>query len=152
MSRRAGQLVSGQMKNNSLTFQILIVQIWLLQLLAYFMPTPFIIDVPFEKTLNCFGHGSLLTSLPSSYSLLLDIFQRLVFLVSTIGMFFFKIWGRRLFLIWWIYSCCMTLLIGSRLATPLQGFLGIAMNTLDGAVLALAFLSPLSKEFGVRTP
>jgi hypothetical protein len=125
-------------------FQILIVVAWFLQLLSYFLPIPsWYVDPTFNKLMAYDGYGSVLSlDVPFLYS-----FPLWGFLIATVGMFFFQNWGRYLYLALWGYGWCSTLLFGIRLALPAQGFLSIALATLDGAILALVFLSPLRAAF-----
>lgn len=130
-------------------FQTLIVAAWLLQLLAYLLPIPsWYSDSKFAKVAAYDGYGSFL-----SFDIPLVATAPLWgFLLATIGLFFFQNWGRYLYLALWLYGWTTTLLFGVRVALPAQGFLSMALGTLDGAILALAFLSPLRAAFSAVPP
>lgn len=126
------------------TFQILIATAWLLQLFSYVLPIQsWYADPVSSRIMSVDGYGAALSlGIP-----FLNTFPLWAFLFATIGMFFFRNWGRYLYLALWTYGLCSTLLFGIRVILPLQGFLGMALGTLDGAILALAFLSPLRAAF-----
>lgn len=130
-------------------FQILIGVAWLLQLLNYLLPIPsWYADPTFAKLMAYDGYGSFFRfNVP-----LLNTFPLWAFLFATVGLFFFQNWGRYLYLALWLYDWLSTLLFGIRLALPAQGFLGMALGTLDGAILALIFLSPLRAAFTAVLP
>ena len=130
-------------------FQILVVASWLLQLLGYILPiASWYSDPTFSKLMAFDGYGSLLSiDVPFLYALPLWSF-----LIATIGLFFFHNWGRYLFLALWVYGWCSTLVFGVRLILPIQGFLSMAGGTIDGAILALVFLSPLRAAFTIVAP
>jgi len=125
-------------------FQLLVVIAWLLQLLLYVLPIPSWYANPyFSKIMAVDGYGSALSlDVP-----LLNVLPLWGFFLATVGLFFFQNWGRYLYLALWIYGWCSTLLLGVRVALPAQGFLGMALGTIDGAILALIFLSPLRAAF-----
>lgn len=128
------------------TFQTLIAAAWLLQLFNCVLPIQsWYADPVSSRIMSVDGYGSTLSlGIP-----FLNVFPLWAFLFATVGMFFFKNWGRYLYLALWTYGWCSTLLFGIRVILPLQGFLGMALGTLDGAILALAFLSPLRAAFAV---
>ena len=130
-------------------FQVLIVVAWLLQLLSYLLPiSSWYADPTFGKLMAYDGYGSLI----SSNVPLLNTLPLWAFLFATVGLFFFQNWGRYLYLALWVYGWLSTLLFGIRLALPAQGFLSMALGTLDGAILALVFLSPLRAAFTAVVP
>jgi hypothetical protein len=69
------------------------------------------------------------------------------YIVAAIGLFFFTWWGR------WLFSACYALgiavtAIGGFIVSPAFESVGFLLVTLvDGAILGLAFLSPLSEHF-----
>lgn len=125
-------------------FQMLVIIAWLIQLTMYLLPIPLWYSDPlFQKFLSYDGYGSLV-SLDWAPLHILPLWG---FLVAAIGMVFFQNWARYLYLALWAYGWCSTLVFGLRMILPAEGFLGMALGTLDGAILGLAFLSPLRAGF-----
>lgn len=130
--------------NQSQIFKALIVGNWVLQLLLYVLPiSSWYADPMIEKLMALDGYGAIFHwENPIIYQIPLW-----GFLVASAGMLFFKNWARYLYLVLWLYGWIATLLFGFRVSVPPQGFIGMAIGTIDGMVLYLAFLSVLRLEF-----
>lgn len=100
-------------------------------------------DPMVERLMRLDGYGAALNIENKFVYLLVP----LGFFLASVGLFYFKIWSRYLYLLLLLYSWISTLFFGYRIATPIQGFLGMAIGTIDGVIIYLSFLSPLSKEF-----
>lgn len=130
-------------------FKVLVVSNWLMQLLLYVLPISswYATDPMLEKLMALDGYGAILSwGNPVIYQIPLW-----GFLIASVGMVFFQNWARYLYLALWVYGWIATLLFGFRVSIPAQGFIGMAIGTIDGMLLYLAFLSALSLEFR-RTP
>jgi len=70
-----------------------------------------------------------------------------LWLVASLGLFFFQNWARHLFLT--LYVLCIVLVPFSGFSGQgaLESFLGELTTVLDGAILAMAYLSPLADGF-----
>jgi len=71
----------------------------------------------------------------------------LVLIVSTIGLFFFKAWARALAFYSTVASLALYPLVGTSLSSNWAGAFTDASSYLWGAVLALAYFSPISNNF-----
>lgn len=125
-------------------FKVLVVINWLLQLLLHLLPVPSLYSDPMVGRLTILdGYGALFNwTDPMFYQLPLW-----GFFVSSLGMIFFKNWARYLYLVLWFYGWGATLLFGVRVILPLEGFIGMAIGTGDGAILYMAFFSSLRDGF-----
>lgn len=72
------------------------------------------------------------------------------FLVAGIGLLFFAPWSRWLFLVCYTIGAIATTLGGFITASPVDQFFYLLCTLVDGAILGLAFLSPLSKKFNPK--
>lgn len=90
---------------------------------------------------------TLLSMLPLWQSAALGIVTLLLTVASTLGLYAFRRWGRALSLWSMVVVLPMTWLTGPILRTPLENALDIASSMLFGAVLALAYWSPVSARF-----
>lgn len=128
-------------------FQALVCIGCILQLFLFFVPATFWCSSPnFERLLSADGYGAVV-SLTDELSGTLSVLTFFGFFIASIGLFFLRKWGRWLFVVLWIYGWVSSLLFGIRVSLPIQGFFGMALGTIDGAVLALAFISPIRDRF-----
>jgi hypothetical protein len=125
-------------------FQTLLISNWMLQLLLFVLPiSSWYADPMIEKLMALDGYGAILNwENPILYQLPLW-----GFFIASVGMLFFNNWARYLYLALWVYGWIATLLFGFRVSVPAQGFIGMAIGTIDGMVLYVAFLSALNLEF-----
>lgn len=68
-------------------------------------------------------------------------------LISALGLFFFQNWGRHLFLVLCVLGPALAPFSGFSVQAPIDALFSTANLLLDGAILAMAYLSPLSKSF-----
>lgn len=66
---------------------------------------------------------------------------------ALIAMYFFLSWGRYLFLAFLLTTSLGTFVLGVSVAGPPETFLGYVGTLADGAIAALAFLSPIKDNF-----
>jgi hypothetical protein len=70
-----------------------------------------------------------------------------VFIVAAIGLFFFTWWGRWLFAACYAVGLFVTIIGGFTVSPALDSAIFLLVTLIDGAILGLAFLSPLSEHF-----
>jgi hypothetical protein len=68
-------------------------------------------------------------------------------LIASIGLFFFQNWAKNLFLFLNVLGLVLAPLGGFSVRGPLASLLAELTTVLDGAILALAYLSPLAAAF-----
>lgn len=125
-------------------FQALVLVSLALQIIGYiFSPIESQTDPLLVKFLRLDGYGALL----QTNSVFLYYSPLIVGVLMSIGLLFFQNWGRILFLGLLIYGCISALLLGIRVATPLQVFVSQLLTLMDGAIFALVFWSDLSERF-----
>jgi hypothetical protein len=71
---------------------------------------------------------------------------------SLIAMYFFRNWGRYVFAVFIGAVGLSTFFFGTSVSGPPETFVSFVACLCDGAVLALAFGSPLASQFGKSTP
>src|ERR1039457_2966580 len=127
--------------NQDRLFKTLVISNWLLQLLLYVIPiSSWYSDPRIGKMMVLDGYDAIFVwGNPIIY-----VIPLLGFLIASIGMLYFQSWARYLYLALWLYGWITTLLFGVRVSIPAQGFIGMAIGTIDGMVLYLVFLSALS--------
>ena len=70
-----------------------------------------------------------------------------VYIVAAIGLFFFTWWGRWLFSGCYMVGLVVTVIGGFTVSPALDSAIFLLVTLVDGAILGLAFLSPLSEHF-----
>lgn len=69
------------------------------------------------------------------------------FLAAGIGLLFFAPWSRWLFLVCYVIGAATITFGGFIVSSPTDHFLYFFVTLIDGAILGLVFLSPLSRQF-----
>ena len=92
--------------------------------------------------LNWSGHKSMITISPLIYW---SMFAIWIFL--SVGLFFYYKLARTLFVTYMIVSFLLIPVFGYSVQTPLYIFLNSAVNMLDGALIAIAFLTDIDSKF-----
>jgi hypothetical protein len=88
------------------------------------------------------GHGAhVAMSHPVIYALYLLPFPAFV------GMFFFKSWGRYLLLAFLALALFGSFFFGVSISGPPETFFGYFASLLDGAIIAMAYLTPVRERF-----
>ena len=93
--------------------------------------------------LNYDGYAALLT-MPTGVVWLMN----LVYLAASIGLYRFSASARTLFAIFTVAFGVMSLLNGVRVTSPLVCFLSVPGALADGAILLMAYATPLKEKFG----
>ena len=131
------------------TFQALVLVHFAVSLALQFRPFGdwFLTDSRGARILEYDGYASIVNAQSPIFSTL----PFLLLFLSTIGLVFLRNWGRYLFLslvvAYWISSP----LFGLRVNSPFDGLLGSPLGPLSGAILALAFWSPLAQTFVTKS-
>lgn len=130
-------------------FQALVALSWMLYATWSFLPNYWSATDPGAVRLLSFdGHGAILS--PQTRLLTICVFW--LWLLAAIGAFFFQNWGRYLFLGLSLWSIIGAALFGVRVTSPLDSVVGLLIDLLDGAILALMYLSPIRDLFGKTNP
>ena len=134
-------------------FQVFVIINWLLYLGLFFLPIGWLSGDPrIVELLSLDGSYSslaysnfrLYVPLPGGFLFALPLWG---FLFASIGLIFFQNWGRYLYLALWLGMGIGILFFGIRVSHPVQGLITFLVGALDGAILAIAFLSPLGACF-----
>lgn len=80
-----------------------------------------------------------------------DVAMYFGFVLSSIGMLFFYNSARMFFVLLMAISLILTLFSGMMVSIESVAFLGEILSLLDGAILALAYLTPLSEKFSSQS-
>ena len=70
-----------------------------------------------------------------------------LWIMSAVGLFFFQAWGRILFASLYAFTLLLRLFDGAHVLSPVEAFLSELITLTDGAILILAFTSPLDAVF-----
>lgn len=124
-------------------FQFLVIISAIFYLAWYLLPyTPRNLPPHIRDLLDWGGYGSIaFTQHPLFY-----FSMGAAKLVSTFGLFLFLYWGRWLFFAMVAISLAMVPFSGMAVAPPLDSFVGSLAALTDGAILALAFFSPIAEN------
>jgi hypothetical protein len=123
-------------------FRILVLISWLTLLAAYVLPEYFVpSDLNLARLARYDGYGALLQGN------FFFAFPLLLMLFASVGLFFLQNWGRYIYLAGVAYSVVAVFLFGYRVSSPLESFLATVGGLLDGAILALCFLTSLKIQF-----
>ncbi|QKT03786.1 hypothetical protein HUS23_08120 [Ectothiorhodospiraceae bacterium 2226] len=87
----------------------------------------------------------------STFFLIFDAVTYVGFVLSSIGMLFFQAIARAIFTLLIVISQVMVLVSGTVVTIEGIAFLESVLSMMDGAILALAYLSPLSNRFSPRS-
>lgn len=128
-------------------FQAMVMAAFCLQLVLNFIPITAIGYDPVAQRIMSFDGYEVFISINADFAQMLSLLLLFSFGVSSFCMLFFQNWLRYLYLVLWACGWLSTLLFWIRIAHPLQGFLGMALGTLDGGIVALAFVSSLRQVF-----
>lgn len=124
-------------------FQFLVIISGVLYIAWYLLPyTQKNFPPNIQDLLDWGGYGSIaLTQHPLFY-----FSMGTAKLISTLGLFLFLSWGRWLLLAVVTISIALVPFSGMAVASPLDSFVGSLAALTDGAILALAFFSPISES------
>jgi hypothetical protein len=92
--------------------------------------------------LNRNGHGALFTMPSSAFWL-----TTLVYLAIAVGLYQFSASARTVFVIFTVAFGVLLLFSGVAITSPFVGFLALVTAMADGAILLLAYATPLKERF-----
>lgn len=72
------------------------------------------------------------------------------YIAGLIGMYFFQRWARSLFVVAWCAITLFCLVMDGSFSMPMEAFLESIMDTISGALLVLAFLTPVADRFELK--
>jgi hypothetical protein len=130
--------------NNNRVFQVLVISSFAIYVAWFFLPywPDHLSD--FEKRLA--DHNGYGADLPVNHFLFYGTWFGLWF-ISALGLFFFKNWARHLFLALSFLGLAMVPFSGFVVQPPIDTLFSTINLLLDGAILAMTYLSPLSASF-----
>jgi len=124
-------------------FQVMVVlstAVYLVWYFSWYMPLPF---ASVEPAMRYLGHGSL----PIYDNQVVSWLIFAAWIVAAVGLILFQPWARLLFAALTVWSVIEILTSGLFVQFPVQVALGRVNSLLDGAILTLAYLEPLSSAF-----
>ena len=128
-------------------FQWLVVASILTSLVFFFLPAvPLPVSPDVAELRGRSGYGAMLPGIREPISW---IFLPL-WLLASVGLFFFQAWARSLFAVLYFVALLLRFVQGVTVSLPVEGFLGEIVSLLDGAILILAFTTPLDAYFKRR--
>lgn len=105
-----------------------------------------------EMLVSAGGYGAILPyDEYSRFFMFYDVAMYFGFVLSSIGMLFFYNSARMFFVLLMAISLILTLFSGMMVSIESVAFLGEILSLLDGAILALAYLTPLSEKFSSQS-
>lgn len=127
-------------------FRWLVIVSTLAYLLLFFMPAiPLQLSRDVASLRAQSGYGAAFPSWPWFPWLFL-----LVWLIASVGLFFFQNWARGLFAALYVLVLVLRLTQGTIVHLPIEGLLSELVSLADGAILALAFTEPIASYFRQR--
>ena len=125
-------------------FQAMVVASTVIGLLLFVWPY---LPIPMSERMAAFrSYGGAGALAPAATTIVFFVAQPL-WIVSAIGLYFLRWWGRLMLVGTYVLTMLASLLGGIWVQLPWESFLGTIATLMDGAVLALAFLPPLSGHF-----
>lgn len=130
--------------NQLQVFRFLVVTATVCYVMWFFLPfwSDYLTDIEYRAA-SYSGYGSLL---PIQHPLYYGTWFALS-LIAALGLFLMKNWARHLYLVLSILGLASVPFSGFVIQPPLDTLFSSANQLLDGAVLAMAYLSPLADNF-----
>src|SRR5882762_2366947 len=125
-------------------FKILVVAALVFQIVeAFLLPKlPFLFSAYTLELMKYGGHGARVNPTHP----IVHIFYLLPY-PALVALYFLRNWGRYLLLAFITIALFGSFFLGASISGPPETFISIAITLLEGAILALAFLSPLKDFF-----
>ena len=135
--------------NNVRIFQLLVISSTVFYIVWFFLPylSGYLSDDE-SRLAEYSGYGAIL---PVHHVLYHSVWFGL-WLISALGLFFFENWARHLYLALSLLSLVAAMFSGFVVHAPVDALFLNAIILLDGAILAIAYLTPLAASFKVATP
>ena len=125
-------------------FQAMVVASTLIGLLLFVWPYLFI---PMSPRIAAFRGQSGAGALAPVAAQVAFLVAQPLWILSAIGLYFLRWWGRLLFIGTYALTMLASLVDGMGVQFAWESFLATVATLMDGAVLVLAFLPPLSEHF-----
>lgn len=125
------------------TFKNIVLLSYISYVVWFFLPyiyettNPVVLDVLIWN-----GYGGFATD-----SLIIAYLFLAIYSIATLGLLYFKIWAKPLFLTLTIISIGFCFLNGLSVSTPIDNFLMYITTLADGAILAMLYFSDIKNEF-----
>lgn len=130
--------------NNIRLFQMLVVSTTVIYIVWFFLPywSGYLSDDEYRLA-EYAGYGAIL---PVHHVLYYSVWFGL-WLISALGLLFFQNWARHLYLVLSLLSLVTAPFSGFVVQPPVDALFSNATLLLDGALLAVAYLTPLAASF-----
>jgi hypothetical protein len=125
-------------------FQAMVVASALIGVLLVVWP---FLPIPIAERMTAFRAQLSAGALAPAASNIAFLIAQPLYILSAIGLYFLRWWGRLVFVGTYILTLLATLAGGMWVQLPWESFLATVVTLMDGAVLVLAFLPPLSVHF-----
>jgi hypothetical protein len=106
-----------------------------------------LLPLPMSEDMRMFKAQSGAGALAPVLSQIMSLAVQPLWLLSAVGLWCFRWWGRALFLGLYGVGAVLNLVGGATVSLPWENVLITVVMLLDGAILALAFLPPLARRF-----
>lgn len=128
-----------------LGFRALVLASAVLYIVWYFLPSDALVggDFAAANLLKLDGYGAIFTTNHWFFTVVLFV----LWMIAYVELLRLRTWGRYLYLGLTVWALIAAALYGYRVSSPLEEVLGLVIDLLDGAILALVFLSPLREKF-----
>lgn len=127
-----------------IAFRLLVYCLIGLSLMYIFVPWDRFYGSAEDAVMSWAGYGSLVGV---RAGVLIGSAFTLLYFVAYVGMLFYSMWARRLLLLLVFAGPVMTLFQGLSVQSNWQASAGYSMSLLEGALIAIAYFSPLSSRF-----
>lgn len=135
-------------------FRVFVVLATAAYIFWFFFPylSPFLANALYQEIQSTLGHyNGFGAALPVNHPLYYGTWFGL-WLIASVSLMLFQNWARHLFL--WLYAFAVVLMpfSGFTVQGPVENLLSQLIAVLDGAILAMAFFSPLAEHFRRTVP
>ena len=130
-------------------FQIMVIMATLIGIFLFVSP---FLPLPIGEQTNEIRGAAGAEAISFDGSRIISLLLQPLWILSAVGLCFLKWWGRRAFVATYVLSAIQYLIGGVVVWLPWEAVLIAIATLLDGAVLALAFLPPLSTYFAHDRP
>jgi hypothetical protein len=130
--------------NRLLLFRFFVLTSAAIYVLSYLLPDGLFAATLEEKNLlGLDGYGAVFT--PRSALFTIGVFA--LWLFASLGLIRLRNWARHLYLLLTVWAVVSAGLYGIRVSSPVAAVLDVALDLLDGVILAMAYLSSVKDLF-----
>jgi len=116
-------------------------------IVGQFLAWSTLLPLPVTAEMALFKGQSGMGAISPTFGLISFFVVQVLLVFSAIGLWLFTAWARPLFVVAYVVFILGSLASGATVLLPWEAALSTIITLFDGAVLALAFLPPLSKRF-----